>query len=55
MTNTTVRMPVYARVGDAPEFQIATVEVDDPNEVRPALAAALRSAADYLEAKDTDE
>ncbi|WP_158101959.1 hypothetical protein [Streptomyces swartbergensis] len=50
---TTVILPVRVRVGDGPEAELGTLELDGPD-VRPALAAFFRAAADYLDPKDTD-
>ncbi|MFI6465682.1 hypothetical protein [Streptomyces sp. NPDC050538] len=50
---TTVTLPVVVRVGDGPEHELGTVDLDGPD-VRPALAAFLRAAADYLDPQDTE-
>lgn len=52
-TPTTVILPVRVRVGDGPEAELGTLELDGPD-VRPALAAFFRAAADYLDPQDTD-
>lgn len=57
MSPAEVTLPVRMRVGDGEEFEVGSITVDlvgetaDPDlpEVRPKLAAMLRSAADAVE------
>ncbi|MET9816529.1 hypothetical protein [Streptomyces sp. NPDC006355] len=50
---TIVTLPVVVRVGDGPEQELGTVDLDGPD-ARPALAAFFRAVADYLDPQDTD-
>lgn len=44
------QVPVYLRVGDLDECEVATLDVADSAEVKQELADALRAVADELDA-----
>lgn len=59
-TTNTISVPVYMRVGGGAELQVGDVEVPVGGDGtvtlrRTELAAALRSAADHLDAPAADE
>ncbi|MFI1607838.1 hypothetical protein ACH4YN_37990 [Streptomyces griseofuscus] len=50
---TIVTLPVVVRVGDGPELELGTLDLDGPD-TRPALAAFFRAAAEHLDPQDTE-
>lgn len=53
MTQPIVTHPVRVRVGDGPEIELGTIDLDGPD-TRPTLAQFFREAAAFLDGEDTE-